>query len=34
MRRVLKPGGVFFICSECSGGTDKDSKWTTILLTA
>ena len=26
--RVLKPGGVFFICNECSGDTDKDDKWT------
>ena len=26
--RVLKPGGTFFICNECSGDTDKDEKWT------
>ena len=26
--RVLKPGGAFFICNECSGDTDKDDKWT------
>ena len=26
--RVLKPGGIFFICNECSGDTDKDDKWT------
>lgn len=26
--RVLKPGGTFFICNECSGDTDKDDKWT------
>lgn len=29
--RVLKPGGVFFICNECSGDTDKDDKWTEII---
>ena len=26
--RVLKPGGAFLICNECSGDTDKDDKWT------
>ena len=26
--RVLKPGGVFFLCNESSGDTDKDEKWT------
>ena len=26
--RVLKPGGTFFICNECSGDTAKDEKWT------
>lgn len=26
--RVLKPGGMFLICNECSGDTDKDEKWT------
>ena len=26
--RVLKPGGTFLICNECSGETDKDDKWT------
>ena len=26
--RVLKPGGTFLICNECSGDTDKDDKWT------
>ena len=25
--RVLKPGGTFLICNECSGDTDKDDKW-------
>lgn len=25
--RVLKPGGMFFICNESSGDTDKDDKW-------
>ncbi len=31
VRQVLKPGGVFFVCNECSGDTDKDDKWTTII---
>lgn len=26
--RVLKPGGVFFLCNECSGDTDRDDRWT------
>ena len=26
--RVLKPGGQFLICNECSGESDKDNKWT------
>ena len=29
--RVLKPGGVFFLCNESSGDTDKDEKWTEII---
>lgn len=29
--RVLKPGGTFFICNECSGDTSKDDKWTKIV---
>ena len=24
---MLKPGGTFLICNECSGDTDKDDKW-------
>lgn len=28
VRRVLKPGGVFLLCNECSGDTDKDDLWT------
>ena len=28
VRRVLKPGGTFFICNECSGGSGRDEKWT------
>lgn len=28
IRRVLKPGGTFLICNECSGDTDRDDKWT------
>ena len=31
VHRVLKPGGVFLICNECSGDTDKDDKWTKIV---
>lgn len=26
--RVIKTEGVFFICNECNGDTDKDDKWT------
>lgn len=26
--RVTKHGGMFFICNECNGDTDKDDKWT------
>lgn len=26
--RVTKSGGMFFICNECNGDTDKDDKWT------
>ena len=26
--RVLKPGGTFLICNECSGDNEKDEKWT------
>ena len=29
--RVLKPGGIFFICNEANGDTDKDKKWTEII---
>ena len=29
--RVLKPGGIFFICNESNGDTDKDEKWTEII---
>ena len=29
--RVLKPGGVFLICNESNGDTDKDEKWTEII---
>lgn len=28
VRRVLKPGGVFFICNECGGERAGDFKWT------
>lgn len=28
VHRVLKKGGVFFICNECNGDNDKDDKWT------
>ena len=30
--RVLKPGGTFLICNESSGDTDKDDKWTEIIV--
>ena len=26
--RVLKPGGTFFICNDCSGDSARDEKWT------
>ena len=29
--RVLKPGGIFFICNESSGDTVQDEKWTKII---
>ena len=29
--RVLKPGGIFFICNEANGETTKDDKWTKII---
>ena len=29
--RVLKPDGIFLICNESSGDTDKDEKWTEII---
>ena len=29
--RVLRPGGTFFICNECSGDTGKDVKWTEMI---
>ena len=29
--RVLKPGGIFFICNEANGETAKDDKWTQII---
>ena len=29
--RVLKPGGAFLICNECSGDTGKDDKWTEAI---
>lgn len=28
---VLKPGGIFFLCNECSGDTDSGKKWTEII---
>ena len=27
IHRVLRPGGMFLICNECSGDTHKDDKW-------
>ena len=27
VRRVIKPGGTFFICNESNGETNKDDKW-------
>ena len=29
--RVLKPGGIFFICNEANDETAKDDKWTQII---
>ena len=29
--RVLKPGGIFLICNESNGDTDKDEKWTELI---
>ena len=29
--RVLKPGGTFFICNECSDDTGKDAKWPELI---
>ena len=29
--RVLRPGGTFFICNECSGDTGKNVKWTEMI---
>lgn len=29
--RVLKSGGMFMICNECSGDNQKDDKWTEIV---
>ena len=29
--RVLKPGGTFLICNECSGDSPGDEKWTQII---
>lgn len=26
--RITKSGGMFFICNECNGDTNKDDKWT------
>ena len=31
VRRVLKPGGTFFICNECGGDNAKDEKWTKMI---
>ena len=28
---MLKPGGMFLICNESSGDTDRDEKWTKII---
>ena len=29
--RVLKPGGIFLICNESNGDSDRDEKWTEII---
>ena len=31
VHRVLKPGGTFLICNECSGTNAADEKWTKII---
>ena len=31
IHRVLKPGGIFFICNEANGETTKDDKWMQII---
>lgn len=31
VNRVLKPGGTFLICNECSGTNAADEKWTKII---
>lgn len=31
IHRVLKPGGMFFLCNECGGDNRKDEKWTRIV---
>ena len=31
VQRVMRGGGRFFICNECSGDTDKDDKWTEMI---
>ena len=31
IKKLLKPGGTFFICNESNGDTDKDDKWTQII---
>ena len=31
IHRMLKPDGMFLICNESSGDTDKDEKWTKII---
>ena len=31
LERVLKPGGIFFICNEANGETTKDDRWTQII---
>lgn len=29
--RMLKPGGIFFICNESNGDSDKDDKWMKVI---
>ncbi len=29
--RVTKPGGIFLICNEATGDTDKNDKWTQLI---